>query len=62
MLLECICQIALPVSNADRSERFYGETLGLSKLFRFGEMVFFDCSGVRVMLEGSAPSWTSTVS
>jgi methylmalonyl-CoA/ethylmalonyl-CoA epimerase len=44
-------QIALGVANADRSETFYGETLGLRKLFRFGELVFFDCAGLRLLLE-----------
>jgi len=43
-------QVALSVSSADRAEVFYGETLGLRKLFRFGGLIFFDC-GVRLMLE-----------
>ena len=54
MQLSQIGQIALPVSNADRSEAFYGDILGLPKLFRFGELAFFDCSGVRLMLDGTA--------
>ncbi|SFU44887.1 VOC family protein [Pseudoduganella namucuonensis] len=54
MALSRIGQIALPVSNADRSEAFYAETLGLKKLFRFGDLVFLDCAGVRLMLEGSS--------
>jgi methylmalonyl-CoA/ethylmalonyl-CoA epimerase len=53
MSLSRIGQIALPVSDANRAEAFYGEALGLRKLFRFGELVFFDCAGVRLMLEGS---------
>jgi methylmalonyl-CoA/ethylmalonyl-CoA epimerase len=44
-------QVALSVSNADRSEAFYVEKLGLRKLFRFGGLVFFDCAGMRLMLE-----------
>jgi methylmalonyl-CoA/ethylmalonyl-CoA epimerase len=44
-------QVALGVANADRSETFYGETLGLRKLFRFGALVFFDCAGLRLLLE-----------
>jgi methylmalonyl-CoA/ethylmalonyl-CoA epimerase len=47
-----IGQIALHVSDADRAERFYRDTLGLAPLFRFGDLVFFDCDGVRLMLEG----------
>jgi methylmalonyl-CoA/ethylmalonyl-CoA epimerase len=44
-------QIALGVADADRSEAFYGEVLGLRKLFRFGGLVFFDCGGVRLLLD-----------
>ena len=39
-------QVSLTVDDIDTAERFYGETLGLRKLFRFGDLVFFDCSGV----------------
>ena len=52
--LSALGQIALPVSDADRAEAFYGEKLGLPKLFRFGHLVFFDCGGVRLMLEGNS--------
>ncbi len=47
-----IGQIALHVSDPDRAERFYRDTLGLAPLFRFGNLAFFDCDGVRLMLEG----------
>lgn len=49
--LSTIGQIALSVSDVDRAERFYGETLGLRKLYRFGDLAFFDCAGVRLMVE-----------
>jgi len=49
-------QIALPVADADRSEAFYERSLGLPKLFRFGTLVFFDCAGIRLMLQGSSRS------
>jgi methylmalonyl-CoA/ethylmalonyl-CoA epimerase len=45
-------QFALPVSDANRSETFYEQTLGPPKLFRFDDLVFFDCEGVRLLLEG----------
>lgn len=45
-----IGQIAIPVSNTDRSEAFYEQTLGLRKLYRYGDLSFFDCAGVRLML------------
>lgn len=44
-------QIALGVADADRSEAFYGEVLGLRKLYRFGGLVFFDCGGLRLLVE-----------
>ncbi|HEY7664215.1 MAG TPA: VOC family protein [Xanthobacteraceae bacterium] len=49
--LSQIGQIALAVSDVDRAESFYGDTLGLRRLFRFGDLCFFDCAGVRLMLE-----------
>ena len=54
MPLSQLGQIALPVSDADRSEAFYANTLGIPTLFRFGELVFLDCAGVRLMLDGNA--------
>ncbi len=44
-------QIALGVADADRSEAFYGGVLGLRKLFRFGGLAFFDCAGLRLLLD-----------
>jgi methylmalonyl-CoA/ethylmalonyl-CoA epimerase len=54
--LGAIGQVALHVSDTDRAERFYGDTLGLPLLFRFGNLAFFDCAGVRLMLEGGHES------
>lgn len=54
--LSALGQIALPVSDVDRAEDFYGNKLGLPKLFRFGDLVFFDCAGIRLMLEGNSKS------
>lgn len=53
--LSALGQIALPVTDADRAEEFYEGKLGLQKLFRFGHLIFFDCAGVRLMLEGNNP-------
>jgi methylmalonyl-CoA/ethylmalonyl-CoA epimerase len=47
-----IGQIALHVSDLERAERFYRDGLGLPLLFRFGNQAFFDCGGLRLMLEG----------
>ena len=49
--LNQIGQIAIPVTDTDRSERFYQDVLGLRKLYRFGDLSFFDCAGVRLFLD-----------
>jgi catechol 2,3-dioxygenase-like lactoylglutathione lyase family enzyme len=49
--LDHIGQIALAVADVDRAEAFYEEKLKLRKLYRFGNLTFFDCAGVRLMLE-----------
>ena len=46
-------QIALTVDDVDAAERFYGGVLGLRKLYRFGDLLFFDCAGVRLLVEKS---------
>jgi methylmalonyl-CoA/ethylmalonyl-CoA epimerase len=46
-------QVSLSVDSADEAERFYSEKLGLRKLYRFGNLVFFDCGGVRLFIEQS---------
>src|SRR5215813_14230 len=52
-MLNQIGQVSLSVDDIDAAERFYGETLGLRKLYRFGNLVFFDCAGVRLFIETS---------
>jgi len=49
--LNRIGQIALAVSDVDRAEELYQNTLGLRRLYRFGDLTFFDCTGVRLLLE-----------
>ncbi len=46
-----IGQIGFAVSDVDRAEAFYGEVLGLRKLFRFGTLAFYDCGGQRLLLD-----------
>jgi methylmalonyl-CoA/ethylmalonyl-CoA epimerase len=41
------------VTDVDWSEAFYKDVLGLPKLYRFGDLTFFDCAGVRLLLEKS---------
>src|ERR1700694_1986857 len=49
--LSHIGQIALAVRDVDRAEKFFAETMGFRKLFRFGDLSSFDCAGVRLLLE-----------
>jgi methylmalonyl-CoA/ethylmalonyl-CoA epimerase len=49
--LDHIGQIALAVADVGRAEAFYATQLGLRKLYSFPNLSFFDCAGVRLMLE-----------
>jgi len=51
LTLNRIGQIALAVNDVDRAEAFYRDVLRLRWLYRFGELTFFDCCGVRLLLE-----------
>lgn len=45
-------QIAVNVKDVDRAAKFYENTLGLKLLFRAAPgLAFFDCGGVRLMLD-----------
>ena len=46
-----IGQVARSVQNIADAERFYRDVLGLTHLFTAGKLAFFDCGGVRLMLE-----------
>ena len=48
--LSQIGQIAITVHDLDRAALFYEQTLGMKLLFRFPNLAFFDCGGVRLML------------
>ena len=43
--------IAVQTADYERAKAFYGGVLGLRKLYRFGDLTFFDCAGVRLLLE-----------
>ena len=45
-----IGQIAINVHDLDRATAFYRDTLSLPFLFSAGNLTFFDCGGVRLML------------
>lgn len=44
-------QVAVPVQNVERATAFYRDVLGLPFLFAAGQLAFFDCGGVRLMLD-----------
>ena len=46
-----IGQIAVPVAEITRAVAFYRDTLGMRFLFQFGNLAFFDCAGVRLLLD-----------
>ena len=45
-----IGQIAINVHDTNRAVAFYRDTLGLTHLFTAGQLAFFDCGGIRLML------------
>jgi methylmalonyl-CoA/ethylmalonyl-CoA epimerase len=49
-MLGPIGQIAINAHDVDRATAFYKDVLQLRPLFRFGNLSFFDCHGVRLML------------
>jgi methylmalonyl-CoA/ethylmalonyl-CoA epimerase len=51
--LDHVGQIALASADVDRAEEFFETRLGLRKLYRFGDLVFFDCAGLRLMIAKS---------
>ena len=44
-------QIAINAHDIQRATAFYRDTLGLRLLFTAGKLAFFDCGGVRLMLD-----------
>jgi len=58
--LNQIGQIAVPVADPDRSEAVYQDVLGLRKLYRFGDLCFSDCAGVRLLLDKVRDGTTTT--
>ena len=50
-VLSHIGQIAINAHDVDRATAFYRDVLGLKHLFRAGQLSFFDCGGVRLMLD-----------
>jgi methylmalonyl-CoA/ethylmalonyl-CoA epimerase len=49
--LSSIGQIAINAHDVKRATSFYRDTLGLKFLFDAGNLAFFDCGGIRLMLD-----------
>ena len=59
--LSQIGQIAVPVSDIDRAVAFYRDVLGMKFLFQAPPgLGFFDCAGVRLMLDAPAKAQGAT--
>ena len=43
-------QVHIPAEDTERASVFYRDILGLPLLFTAGNMAFFDCGGVRLMI------------
>jgi predicted enzyme related to lactoylglutathione lyase len=50
MTLGHIGQISMNAKDVDRATTFYRDTLKLPFLFRFGDLAFFNCEGIRLMV------------
>jgi len=49
--LKSIGQIAIMVKDVARATEFYRDKLGMKYLFATGNLAFFDCGGIRLMLD-----------
>jgi methylmalonyl-CoA/ethylmalonyl-CoA epimerase len=49
--LNSIGQIAILVKDVERATGFYRDKLGIKYLFAAGNIAFFDCGGIRLMLD-----------
>ncbi|MBV9570858.1 MAG: VOC family protein [Alphaproteobacteria bacterium] len=45
-----LAQVGLSCRDLDRARNFYRDTLGLPLLFEAGNMLFFQCEGLRLMV------------
>ena len=56
-----IMQIALTVNDVAQAKQFYGDLLGMPFLFDAGNMAFFQCGGVRVLIGGGEAKANGTL-
>ncbi|MBY0123370.1 VOC family protein [Bacillus sp. S/N-304-OC-R1] len=50
MRIQKVGQVGVPVKDLDRAICFYRDILGLDLLFQAGNLAFFDCNGLRLLL------------
>lgn len=48
-----IGQVSRTVASIDEAVAFYRDVLGLTHLYTYGELAFFDCDGLRLYLQQS---------
>ena len=58
--LNSIGQIAIIVKDVSRATSFYRDRLGMKYLFAAGNLAFFDCGGIRLMLDKPEKSEAGT--
>jgi methylmalonyl-CoA/ethylmalonyl-CoA epimerase len=49
--LGSLLQINMPVKDIERAVAFYRDVLGVPFLFQAGNLAFFDCGGVRLLVD-----------
>jgi DNA-binding CsgD family transcriptional regulator/catechol 2,3-dioxygenase-like lactoylglutathione lyase family enzyme len=59
--LGSIGQIARTVTDIDLARNWYEEVLGLTHLYSFGNLAFFDCGGVRLFLSEGEDSPSESI-
>lgn len=55
LTIGAIGQVSRTVSDIVAAEAWYRDVLGLTHLYTFGTLSFFDCGGVRLFLSQKAP-------
>ena len=59
--LQAVGQVSRQVRDIEASTAWYRDVLGLTHLYRFGGLSFFDCGGLRLYLQESAEAGPESV-
>jgi DNA-binding CsgD family transcriptional regulator/catechol 2,3-dioxygenase-like lactoylglutathione lyase family enzyme len=54
-------QVSRSVRDIEAARTWYRDTLGLTHLYSFGDLAFFDCDGVRLFLAASEAATTESI-